>query len=114
MQKNIYLCFINHTKAFVWIMTNCGKLLEKWEYQIILTVFWEICMQVKKQQIEPCMEQLIGSRLRQEYNRAVCCHPVCLTYRQHIMRNAGLDELQAGVKIGWETSTTSDMQMVPF
>ena len=35
---------------------------------------------VKKQQLEPCMEKLIGSRLRQEYNRDVCCHSVCLTY----------------------------------
>ena len=49
-QKNIYLCFIDCAKAFVWIMTNCGKLLERWEYQIILLVSWETCMQVKKQQ----------------------------------------------------------------
>ena len=39
------------------------------------------------------MEQLIGSRLRKVYERAVCCHP------EHIIRNAGLDELQAGIKI---------------
>ena len=37
-------------------------------------------MQVKKQQLEPCMEKLIGSKLRKEYNRAVCYHPVHLTY----------------------------------
>ena len=61
-------------------MTNCGKSLDKWEYQTILPVFWEICMQVQKQQIEPCVEQLIGSRLRKEYYRAVCCRLVCLTY----------------------------------
>ena len=31
-QKNIYLCSINYAKAFnCWIMTNCGKLLERWE-----------------------------------------------------------------------------------
>ena len=24
-QKNIYFCFIDHAKAFVWIITNCGK-----------------------------------------------------------------------------------------
>ena len=35
-QKNI--CFINYAKAFVWIMTNCAKLLERWEYQTILPV----------------------------------------------------------------------------
>ena len=80
-------------------MTNCGKLLEKWEYQTILPVPLETCVQVKKQQLEPCMEQLIGSRLRKEYNRAVCCHHLFNLYAEH-MRNAGLDELQAGIKIG--------------
>ena len=37
-------------------------------------------MQVKKQQLEACMEQLIGSRLRKEYDSAVCYHPACLNY----------------------------------
>ena len=37
-QRNIYLCFIDYAKTFVWIMTNCGKLLERWEYQTILPV----------------------------------------------------------------------------
>ena len=57
-QKNIYLCFIDYAKAFVWIITNCGKLFKRWEYQIILPVSWETYMRVKKQQLEPCMEQL--------------------------------------------------------
>ena len=39
-------------------------------------------MQVKKQQFEPCMEQLTGSRLRKKYDKAVYCHPVYLTYMQ--------------------------------
>ena len=56
-------------------MTNCGKLLEICEYQNILPASWETCMQVKKQQLELCMEQQIGSRPRKEYDRAVCCHP---------------------------------------
>ena len=34
-QKNIYFCFIDYAKAFVWITTNCGKFLERWEYQTI-------------------------------------------------------------------------------
>ena len=79
-QKNICLCFIDYAEAFVWIITNCGKVLKRWRYQTFLAVSWETCMWVKKQQLEPCMEQLIGSRLRKEYNRAVCCHPVCFTY----------------------------------
>ena len=44
------------------------------------------------------MEKLIGSRLRKEYNRTICCHPICLTYM--LMRNARLDELQARIKMG--------------
>ena len=64
----------------VWIIINCGKLLKRWKYQTILPVSWETCMQVKKQQLEPCMGQLTGPRLRKEYDRAGCCHPVCLIY----------------------------------
>ena len=37
-------------------------------------------MRVKKIQLEPCTEQLIGSGLGKDYDRAVCCHPVYLTY----------------------------------
>ena len=45
-----------------------------------VTFLLRTCVQVKKQHLEPCMEQLIGSRLKKEYDRAVCGHPVCLTY----------------------------------
>ena len=60
-QKNIYFCFIDYTKAFVQITTNCGKFLKREGYQTTLSVSWEACMQVKKQQLEPYMEQLTGS-----------------------------------------------------
>ena len=39
-------------------------------------------MQVKKQQLEPGMEQWAGSKLGKEYNKAVYCHPAYLTYMQ--------------------------------
>ena len=45
-QKNIYFCFIDYTKAFVWIITNCGKFLKRWEYQTTLPVSWETWMHV--------------------------------------------------------------------
>ena len=45
------------------------------------------------------MEQQIGSKLGKEYIKAVYYHPAYLTYMQYIMRNAGLDEAQAGIKI---------------
>ena len=44
----------------VWITTNCGKFCKRWEYQTTLPVSWEICMQVKKKQLEPDMEQWTG------------------------------------------------------
>ena len=55
-------------------------------------------MQVKKQQLELDMEQQIGSKLGKEYVKAVCCHPAYL-YAEYIIRKAGLDEAQAGIKI---------------
>ena len=79
-QKNI--CFFDYVKAFVWITTNCGKFFKIWKYQTTWPVSWEICMQVKKQQLEPDMEQWTGSKLGKEYIKAVYCHPAYLTYMQ--------------------------------
>ena len=45
------------------------------------------------------MEQHTGSKSGKEYVKAVYCHPTYLTYAEYIMRNAGLDEAQAGIKI---------------
>ena len=56
-------------------------------------------MQVKKQQLELDMEQQTVSKLGKEYIKAVYCHSVYFTYMQSNMRNAGLDEAQAGIKI---------------
>ena len=55
-------------------------------------------MQVKKQQLEPDLEQWTDSKSGKEYVKAVYCHPAYLTYTEHIMRNAGLEEAQAGIK----------------
>ena len=74
-QKNIYFCFIDDT-------TNSGKFFKRWEYQTTLPASWEICMQVKKQQLELDMEQQIGSKLGKEYVKAVYCHSAYLTYMQ--------------------------------
>ena len=46
----------------VWITTNCRKFLKRWEYQNTQPAPWEICMQVKKQQLELAMEQQTGSK----------------------------------------------------
>ena len=62
-QKNIYLCFIDYAKAFYCEDHNkLWKILQEMEYQVTWPASWEICMQVKKQQLELDMEHQIGSK----------------------------------------------------
>ena len=46
----------------VYITTNCGKFFKRWEYQTTWSASLEICMQARKQQLEPDMEQQTGSK----------------------------------------------------
>ena len=46
----------------VWITTNCGTFLKRWEYQTTYPASWEICLQVKTQQLELDLEQQTGSK----------------------------------------------------
>ena len=79
-QKNIYFRFIDYAKAFNCVdHTNCVKFLKRWDYQTTWLASWEICMQVKKQQLESDMEQWTGSKLGKEYVKAVYYHPAYLT-----------------------------------
>ena len=67
-------------------------------------------MQVKKQQLESYMETVTGSKLRKKYDKAVCYHPVCLTYMQstsYKMPGWMIYELEA--RLTGEISATSDM-----
>ena len=66
----------------MWITTNREKFLKRWEYQSILPISWEICMQVKKQQLELKTEQQTGSKLGKDYVKAIYCHPAYLAYIQ--------------------------------
>ena len=66
----------------VWVTAGCGKLFKRWEYQTTWPAFWEICMQVKKQELELDMEQQTGSKSGKGYVKAVYCHPAYLTYMQ--------------------------------
>ena len=62
------------TPIKLWITTNCGKFFKRWEYQTTWPASWEICMQVRKQQLELDMEQQTGSKQEKEYVKAVYCH----------------------------------------
>ena len=66
----------------VWITANCGKFFKRWKYQTTWPASWDICMQVRKPQLELDMEQQTGSKLGKEYVKAVYCHPAYLTYKQ--------------------------------
>ena len=66
----------------VCITTNCGKYFKRWEYQTTLPASWEICMQVKKQQLELDVKRQTGSKLGKEYVKAVYFHPAYLIYTQ--------------------------------
>ena len=66
----------------VWITTNCGKFWKIWEYEITWPTSSKTCMPVKKQQLKPNMEKWTGSKLGNEYIKAVYCHPAYLTYIQ--------------------------------
>ena len=81
-QKNIYFCFIDYAKAFDCVDHNkLWKILKRWEYQTTWPVSWEICMQVRRQQLELDMEQT-GSKYKKEYVKAVYRHPAYLIYMQ--------------------------------
>ena len=71
-QKNIYFCFIDYTKAFDCVdHSKLWKILKEMWIQTTLSASWETWMQVKKQQLEPDMEQWTGSKLKKEYVKAV-------------------------------------------
>ena len=72
-------------------------------------------MQVKKQWLEPDMEQEIGSKLGKGYVKAVYCHPAYLTYMQNTScEMPGWMKHKLESRLPGETSITSDMQMTPL
>ena len=85
-----------------WIQRKYRKFLKRWDYQTNLPASWEICMQVKKQPLEPDKEQLfqiwfqIEKGVPQGYILSPCLFQL---YAEYIMRNVGLEGAQAGIKI---------------
>ena len=98
----------------VWITTNCGKFFKQWEYQTTWPASCETCLQVKKQLLEPDMEQKIGSKSEKEYIKAVYCHPAYLTSMQSTSwEMLGWKKHKMESRLPGEISITSDMQMTP-
>ena len=115
-QKNIYFCFIDCAKAFDCVDHNkLWKILKEVGIPDHLTcLLRDLYMQVKKQQLEPDMEQQNGSKSGKEYVKAVYYHPAYLTYMQSTSWEIFdwiKQELES--RLPGEISITSDTQMIP-
>ena len=109
-QKNIYFCFIDYAKAFVWITTNCGKFLEIGIREHLTCLLRNLYA-----------GQAATVRTRHgttEWNtftfhvKAVYCHPAYLTYMQSTSWET-LSWKKLESRLPGEISITSDMQMTP-
>ena len=109
-QKNI--CFIDYAKAFDCVdHSKLWKILWEMGYQTTSPASFITCLNIKKQQFEPDMEQQTGSKLGKEYIKAVYCHPAYLIYMQCIsckMLDWVIHKLESSLPA--EISATSDMQ----
>ena len=91
-----------------------GKFFKRWEYQTTWPASWEICMQVKKQQLDLDLEQQTGSKLGKEYIKAVYCHLAYLTFMQSTScEMPGWLKHKLESRFLGEISITSDTQMTP-
>ena len=71
-----YICIVDYAKAFDCVDHNkLWRILKEMGIPDTWPAFWEICMQVKRQQLELDMEQQTGFKLGKEYIKAVNCHP---------------------------------------
>ena len=111
-QKNIYICFIDYTKAFDCVDHNIlWRSHKEMEYQSTLPASREICMQVKKHQLELDMDQQTGSKLGKEYIQVVFCHPAYMQSTSCEMVGWMKHKLES--TFSGEISITSDTQMIP-
>ena len=83
----------------MWITINCGKFWKRWEYQTTLPASWEICMQVRKQQLELDMEPTDLFQIGKGVRQGCILLPWYLTY----MRSTSWETL-----IGWSTNWNQD------
>ena len=110
-QKNIYFCFFDYAKTFVWITTNCGKFLKWWKYQTTFSVSWETCGSRSNSS-----DQTRNNRLVQIWERSTsgCILSPCLLnfYAEYIMGNARLMKHKLESRLPGGISITSAMQMI--
>ena len=114
-QKNICFCFIDYAKAFDCVTHNkLWKILKEVGIQDNLTCLLRNLYAGQEATVGTGHGTTdwfqIGKGVCQGYILSPCLFKL---YAEDIMRNAGLEEAQAGIKIAREISITSDMQMTP-
>ena len=113
-QNNICFCFIDYASAFDCVDHKIWHILKETGIPDHLPTSWEICMQVKRQQLEVNMDQWTGSKLGKEYVKAIYCHPAYLTYMQSAScKMLGWMKQKLESRLLREISITSDRQMTP-
>ena len=80
LKKNIYFCFIDCAKVFVWITTNCGKFLEMGIPDHLICLLRNLYAGQEATELD--VEQRTGSKLGKEYVKVVYCHPAYLISMQ--------------------------------
>ena len=115
LQKNIYFCFIDYAKAFNCVDHNkLWKILKQMEIPEHPTCLLRNLYAGQEATVRTGRRTTDWFQIRKGV-RQDCILSACLfnLYAEYIMRNAGLDEAQAGIRLPGEISITSDMQMTP-
>ena len=110
-QQSIYFCFIDYAKS-----SDCVDQSKLWKIfqEIGIPASWEICMQVRKQQLELDVEQWTGPKLGKEYIKALYRHPAFLTSMQsRSFKMPGWMKHKLESRFLGEISITSCIQMTP-
>ena len=112
-KKLLLFHWLRQKPLTVWITTNCRKFLKRSEYQTTLTASWEICMQVKKQQLEQDLKQWTGSKLKGLCKGCILLPCLFNLYAKYINWNVELDA-QAGIKIAERNINKLKLKMIPL
>ena len=115
LQKNIYFCFIDYAKAFNCVDHNkLWKILKQMEIPEHPTCLLRNLYAGQEATVRTGRRTTDWFQIRKGVRQG-CILSACLfnLYAEYIMRNAGLDEAQAGIRLPGEISITSDMQMTP-
>ena len=114
-QKNIYFCFIDYAKGFNCVDHNkLWKILKEMGMPDYLTCLLRNLYAGQEATVRTGLGTTDWIQIRKGGHQGCILSP-CLfnLHAEYIMRNAGLEEAQAGIKIAGEISITSDMQMTP-